>query len=120
MKTEHRNHHIDYVELPAAGAAGLQAAKEFYSTAFGWAYQSWGDEYADTAASGVASGINADTSHRPQNALITVYADDLEATRSKVIGAQGVITKDIFSFPGGRRFHFRDPAGNELAVWSER
>ncbi|MGN6521122.1 MAG: VOC family protein [Dokdonella sp.] len=72
-----------------------------------------------TPSSGVGSGINADATHRPPHPLAVIHARDLEGTRSRVIAAGGEITREIFAFPGGRRFHFRDPAGNELAVWSK-
>jgi predicted enzyme related to lactoylglutathione lyase len=109
-----KNNHIDYVELPAADIA---AAKQFYSSAFGWKYQDWGDRYADTHDGGITTGISA-VEERPRAPLVVLYADDLEATRERVRAAGGTITADIFEFPGGRRFHFHDPAGNELAAWS--
>lgn len=113
------DHPIDYIELPAADAGQLQRCKRFFADAFGWTYQDWGDDYADTPSSGVGSGINADATHRPRHPLAVILARDLEGTRSRVIAAGGEITREIFAFPGGRRFHFRDPAGNELAVWSK-
>jgi predicted enzyme related to lactoylglutathione lyase len=115
-----RNNRIDYIEFPAKSANELAAAKQFYAAAFGWIYKDWGSDYADTQSSGVSTGINADPSHQPRQALVVVYAESLEESRARVVAANGRITKDIFSFPGGRRFHFLDPAGNELAVWSEQ
>jgi predicted enzyme related to lactoylglutathione lyase len=115
-----RNSRIDYIELPAADAKQLLQAKDFYAVVFNWQYQDWGDVYADTAGSGVSSGINADDHHRPRTPLVVVFADDLETTREGVIAAKGKISREIFSFPGGRRFHFIDPVGNELAVWSDK
>jgi predicted enzyme related to lactoylglutathione lyase len=114
-----RNNRIDYIEFPANPGNELAAAKQFYGSAFGWIYKDWGSDYADTQSSGVGTGINADQSHQPRQALVVIYAQALEESRTKVIAANGKVTKDIFSFPGGRRFHFIDPAGNELAVWSE-
>jgi predicted enzyme related to lactoylglutathione lyase len=114
-----RNNCIDYIEFPARSVGELAAAKQFYGSAFGWIYKDWGSDYADTQSSGVGTGINADTSHQPKQVLVVIYAQLLEESRDKVVAANGRITKDIFSFPGGRRFHFIDPAGNELAVWSE-
>lgn len=116
---KHPNH-IDYIELPADSAAGIAKVKAFYGATFGWSYKDWGDDYVDTASSGVSSGFNADASHRPAKPLVVIYTDDLEAARGRVVGAGGTITRDIFAFPGGRRFHFTDPCGNELAAWSER
>ena len=115
-----RNSRIDYIELPAADAERLVQARSFYTAVFNWQYKDWGETYSDTAESGVSSGINADDNHRPRSPLVVVYADDLEAIRDGVIVAKGTISRDIFSFPGGRRFHFIDPADNELAVWSEK
>ena len=94
---------VDYVELPGGDLAGTKA---FYGKAFGWRFTDYGPDYAGEDGS-VA---------KP---LVILYAHDLEAMEAKVRAAGGTITKPIFSFPGGRRFHFKDPAGNELAVWSE-
>jgi predicted enzyme related to lactoylglutathione lyase len=119
MKSENtRNSRVDYIEFPAKSADELVATKQFYGAVFGWLYKDWGDDYSDTQSSGVGTGINADVSHKPQHPLVVIYTDSLEESRAKVLAAQGTITRDIFSFPGGRRFHFVDPAGNELAVWS--
>ena len=112
--------HFDYLEFPAATVEALIHTKGFYASVFGWTYQDWGDDYADTKDSGLASGITADQAHRPKHPLAVIYTDDLEAARARVIEAGGTVTKDIFPFPGGRRFHFTDPTGNELAVWSDR
>jgi predicted enzyme related to lactoylglutathione lyase len=118
MSNEKRNHRFDYIELPAGDVEQLAHAKRFYSAVFGWTYKDWGADYADTQESGVASGINADPKHRPPQSLPVLYAVDLGATRAAVEAAGGKIVAE-YSFPGGRRFHFKDPAGNELAVWSE-
>jgi uncharacterized protein len=117
--TKHANH-IDFIEFPAMSAESISSAKVFYSETFGWQFKDWGTDYADTASSGVGSGFNADLSNRPNQPLAVIYTPELEPTLSKVNAAGGIITKDIFSFPGGRRFHFIDPAGNELAVWSDK
>lgn len=105
---------IDYVELPSRDVA---RSKAFYGAAFGWTYQDWGPDYADTSGSGISSGLNGGSDHRPGAPLVVLHARDLEATRAAVVAAGGAITREIFSFPGGRRFHFRDVDGNELAVW---
>lgn len=110
---------IDFIEFPAKSIVNVKKAKVFYTTVFGWSYKDWGDDYSDTKDSGLGSGINADPSHRPLHPLAVIYTNDLEAVRTKVLKNNGKITKDIFSFPGGRRLHFTDPAGNELAVWSD-
>jgi predicted enzyme related to lactoylglutathione lyase len=111
---------IDFLEFPADDAGCLTQAKDFYNKVFNWSYKDWGDDYSDTQSSGISSGINADPSHRPSHPLAVIYALDLESIREKVIEWDGVITREIFSFPGGRRFHFKDPVGNELAVWSDK
>ena len=120
MSRNNRNNRIDYIELPADGVGALTAARTFYASVFGWSYTTWGEDYVDTHDSGTGSGLNADAVHRPLAPLAVIFADDLEGRRTDVVKAGGTITKEIFSFPGGRRFHFRDPASNELAVWSDR
>jgi predicted enzyme related to lactoylglutathione lyase len=104
---------IDYLELPGGD---LGATKTFYAEAFGWQFIDYGPTYA-AFNEGLDGGFDGDTENtRP---LAVLYAHDLGAMVSKVTAAGGTILKPIFDFPGGRRFHFRDPAGNELAVWSE-
>ncbi|TKR33351.1 VOC family protein [Luteimonas gilva] len=114
-----RENRIDFIEFPAASETDVARASEFYRTVFGWRWQDWGDDYADTRDSGLGAGLNADPAHRPGAPLAVIYASRLEEARDKAIAAGGALIRDIFSFPGGRRFHFRDPAGNELAVWSD-
>jgi uncharacterized protein len=114
------NNHIDLIEFPASGAAEVAAARSFYQSAFGWGFTSYGDEYIDTPDSGLTAGVNGFVEERQQSApLAVIYVDDLEAARSRVTASGGSIRHDIYEFPGGRRFHFVDPAGNELAAWSE-
>ncbi len=109
------NHHrIDYIEL---GAADMAASKAFYAAAFGWAFTDWGDDYASFDDGRLSGGVTTQSPAGPGGALVVLFSDDLEATRDGVAGAGGAIAKDIFSFPGGRRFEFTDPAGNRLAVW---
>lgn len=115
-----RVNHIDYVELPAPSGTAFTAAKQFYSEVFGWTYQDWGPDYADTQGSGIGSGINADPAHQPAAPLVVLFVTEIEAAKERVQKAGGTVSKDIFSFPGGRRFHYIDPAGNELAVWSDK
>ena len=108
---------VDYVEMPGGD---LPAAKAFYTAAFGWSFTDYGP---DSAAfnEGLDGGFHAGQEDEGAVAkpLVILYAQDLEAMEAKVTAAGGKITRSIFSFPGGRRFHFTDPAGNELAVWSE-
>jgi predicted enzyme related to lactoylglutathione lyase len=106
---------IDYVEFPAGD---LAATKAFYAQAFGWTFTDYGPAYA-AMAEGFDGGFNADASDQVAKPLVVLFAHDLEAMAAKVEAAGGAITRPIFSFPGGRRFHFADPSGNELAVFSE-
>lgn len=108
---------IDYVELPGAALAETRA---FYETAFGWRFVEYGPTYLAFEDAGLDGGFQANPAAAPPKPLVILFAKDLEAMRAKVEAAGGTITVPIFSFPGGRRFHFRDPGGNELAVWSEK
>ncbi|BDV32313.1 VOC family protein [Microbacterium terricola] len=110
---------IDLIEFPIGGSGDLAAARAFYEAAFAWRFTDYG-EYLDTSDSGVTAGFNAvDDGARQSAPLAVLYVDDLEAARERVTDAGGTIRHDIYAFPGGRRFHFVDPAGNELAVWSQ-
>ena len=120
MNIKSRENQIDYVEFPTASLALHTATKKFYGDVFGWSYQSWGDDYSDTKDSGIASGINGSSEHQTSKPLVVLFASDLEAVRARVIKAGGKISRDIFAFPGGRRFHYIDPSGNELGVWSDK
>ena len=108
---------IDYVEFPAAD---VPATKAFYAAAFGWAFTDYGPDYA-AMNEGLDGGFNGDATDGGAAAkpLVILYAHDLEAMEAKIAASGGTVTKPIFAFPGGRRFHFTDPGGNELAVWSE-
>jgi uncharacterized protein len=113
------HHRIDYFELPAND---LGSAKRFYSAAFDWDFNDYGPSYAGFTYPGAereAGGISGDPAHTT-TALAILYSDNLESSEQKVRAAGGKIIKPIFSFPGGRRFHFADPNGNELAVWSDK
>ena len=107
---------IDYVELPGQP---LAKTKHFYAAAFGWRFVDYGPTYAAVEGAGLDAGIQGDPAEASPTPLVILYAEDLEATQADVEAAGGTISKPIFTFPGGRRFHFRDPAGNELAVWSK-
>jgi uncharacterized protein len=110
---------INYVELPAKD---LAATKAFFESAFGWSFVDYGPEYTAFSNQGLDGGFfKSDLASSPQNgaALVIFYSNQLEATLAKVEKAGGSIVRAIFSFPGGRRFHFTEPSGNEFAVWSE-
>lgn len=108
---------IDLIEFPVTSVAELKQTKEFFSNVFNWKYTDWGDDYADTTDSGASSGVNADGGATMP--LTVIYSEDLEKTKELVVKNGGKIIVDTYSFPGGRRFHFTEPNGNELAVWSE-
>ena len=107
---------LDYLELPATG---MTETKTFYETAFGWVFQDYGPDYAGFDE-GIDGGFDADPTTRKRQPLPILYAHDLEAMAAKVEAAGGRIVRPIFAFPGGRRFQFLDPSGNELAVWSDK
>ena len=107
---------LNYVELPVADIA---KAKKFYEKAFGWKLTAFGPDYAGTTTGDVDIGLQADKAEAPKAPLAIVETKDLEAALRSVTAAGGKITKPIFAFPGGRRFHFTDPSGNELAVWQQ-
>jgi predicted enzyme related to lactoylglutathione lyase len=107
---------IDYIELPSATAHELTRA--FYARAFGWDFTNYGPTYSATNNGSTDLGLQGDPADALSAPLPVVRVDDLEAAFDAVSKAGGVIAKPIFSFPGGRRFHFIDPSGSELAVWS--
>ena len=110
---------INYGEMPSRD---LEATKRFFGDAFGWSLIDYGPEYVSIENAGLDGGFFksdkvATTDHG--SVLVVLFSTDLEATLEKVELSGGKIVKDIFTFPGGRRFHFNDPNGNEYAVWSE-
>lgn len=112
------DHKIDYVEFPAHDFDAVQA---FYEKAFDWKFTDYGESYRAFSDARLDGGFrygDAKATVAGGSALVVLYADDLEATRDRVIAAGGKVVVDIFSFPGGRRFQFTDPHGNELGVWS--
>ncbi len=111
---------INYVEMPSKN---LPATKAFFEQVFGWSFQDFGCEYASFSGEGLDGGFfQAEMSSSTDNgaALIVFYSNALEATRDKIKASNGIIIKPVFPFPGGRRFHFTEPGGNEFAVWSDR
>lgn len=109
-----RNGQINYLELPA---------RDFFTRAFGWRFLDYGPDYQAFEDAGLQGGFyRAEHCARTEqgSALVVLYSDALEQTLAQVLEAGGEILKPIFSFPGGRRFHFLEPSGNELAVWSDQ
>lgn len=111
-----KNNHIDYIEFKALD---LERIKSFYSVLFNWTFTDYGPTYVSFSNSGIAGGFEKSEDPVVNGTLIVLYNDDLETLKSRIVEAGGKISKDIFPFPGGRRFHFLDPSGNELAVWSK-
>ena len=113
----HTHHAIDYVELAAPDVA---AAKAFYAAAFGWTFNDYGPDYAGIRAldgDDEVGGLTAAATASGGGALVLLYSEDLDASVRAVEGAGGTVTSPPFDYPGGRRFHFSDPAGNELGVY---
>lgn len=114
----HTHHAIDYIEF---GVTNLVEAKRFYSQAFGWKFTDYGPGYAGIqGAEREAGGLTEVAEVSGGGPLIVLYSNDLEASLAAVKRAGGAITKEPFDFPGGRRFEFKDPSGNQLAAWIER
>lgn len=110
---------MNYIEFPAAD---LQLAERFYSAVFAWRFTDYGPDYKAFTDGHMDGGFyQADKASNADDgaALLVFYTQHLEQLRDAVVQAGGIIKLDIFSFPGGRRFQFLDPNGNELAVWSD-
>ena len=107
---------IDYIELPASDFAAMKA---FYGTAFGWTFEDWGPDYMAFSNAGLEGGFRRSETAPPRGgALVVLYSDDLAQAEAAVSDAGGTVTEH-HEFPGGRRFHFTDPSGNELAIWTK-
>lgn len=111
-----QHHRVDFFELPVVD---LARAKAFYAAAFGFTYLDYGPEYADIQGAGLSGGLRLSGTRPPRGgAMVILYSDDLAASERSVRDAGGEITEH-HEFPGGRRFQFLDPSGNELAVWTK-
>ncbi|MPV37372.1 VOC family protein [Georgenia subflava] len=114
-----RHHPIHYVELTVSD---MESAKAFYAAAFGWVFTDYGPEYTGIqgpAGSDEAGGLRLGTDIRPGGPLVLLFSEDLDATVTAVEQAGGLVIQGPYEFPGGRRFHFQDPSGNELGVWAK-
>ena len=109
------NNHIDYVEF---AASDLDVFKTFYGAAFGWEFQDWGPDYSSFSGAGIDGGVHGGEAPVNGSTLVILYADDLDISEKNVVEAGGEIT-ERHDFPGGKRFHFRDPTGNVLGVWMQ-
>ena len=116
MSQRENDRRIDYIEFPATD---IEATKRFYEAVVGWKFTDYGPDYTSFEDGRMSGGFNKGTAVSSPGPLIVLYTTDLEGLREKVRSAGGDVVPDIYEFPGGRRFQFRDPNGNELAVWSE-
>jgi uncharacterized protein len=116
MSQAQHDRRIDYIEFPVPDVA---VARRFYQTVFGWSFTDYGPDYSSFEDGRLTGGFRGGEEARPGGALVVIYASDLERVLAAVGAAGGTITQPTFDFPGGRRFHFRDPSGHELAVWSD-
>ncbi|PSL28207.1 VOC family protein [Chitinophaga ginsengisoli] len=113
-KNKFKHEQVQYIEFLSKD---VNRAKEFYTKSFDWKFTDYGPDYTAFEGDYVDGGFTTGTPVKG-TVLVVLYSEDIELTQQKVIAAGGTIAKDIFSFPGGRRFHFTDPDGYELAVWS--
>lgn len=114
----HQDKTINYIEFPLINAS---ETKQFYGSVFGWEFQEWGPNYLSFSEAGIDGGFNGEdkTPVQKPGVLVILFSDDLEKSLEAVKAAGAPITREIYNFPGGRRFHFTDPNGNELAIWAE-
>ncbi len=117
MSQDEHDRRIDYVEL---ATTDIQESKSFYSSVFGWTFTDWGPDYTSFDDGRLTGGFRPVQAVEPGGPLVVIYALELEGIEASVKAHGGAIVKETFSFPGGRRFHFRDPCGNVLAVWSDK
>ena len=113
---EEHDRRIDYIEFPATDVAEI---KRFYETVLGWKFTDYGPDYTSFSDGRLSGGFTTGGNVASNGPLVVLYAVDLEAVQKLVVSAGGDVTQDPYEFPGGRRFHFRDPSGNELAVWTD-
>jgi len=116
MAQSEQDRRIDYVEFPALN---IDETKRFFSEVFGWDFTDYGPDYTSFSDGRLTGGFGKTDAAAGDGPLIVLYATDLEAIKEAVTKHGGSVSKDTYEFPGGRRFHFHDPSGNELAVWSE-
>lgn len=116
LQSAEHDRRIDYIELPSTN---IDATKRFYGAVFGWKFTDYGPDYTSFEDGRLAGGFHRADAASAGGPLIVIFAVDLAAVESSVTASGGTIVRPTFEFPGGRRFHFTDPSGNELAVWSE-
>ncbi|GGZ63499.1 VOC family protein [Paraglaciecola chathamensis] len=114
------HHKINYIEIPVTD---IKVAKAFFNSVFDWQFIDYGPDYCSFDGVGIDGGFfsaKQNVSTGNGSVLVVLYSDDLVATQANIEASDGKIVQAIFSFPGGRRFHFTDPCGNEYAVWSDK
>jgi len=116
MEYSHQDRRVDYIEF---NVADIARSKAFYGMAFAWTFTDYGPDYCEFSDGRMKGGFDATGPVRPGGPLVVLYGSDLAEISGRIEAAGGKIVKPIFEFPGGRRFHFTDPDGYELAVWSE-
>ncbi len=116
MDQKEQEKRIDYIEFPTTDMEGV---KKFYTTVFGWKFTDWGPDYASFFDGRLNGGFRLAEKASEGDLLVIIYTTDLAGIENSVKAEGGVIVKETFSFPGGRRFHFSDPVGNVLAVWTD-
>ena len=117
MNQAEQDSRMDYIEFPTKN---IEETKRFYSKVFGWAFTDYGDSYTSFSDGRLGGGFELASDVTAGCPLVVLYATNLEEIEAKITECGGHIIKQTFEFPGGRRFHFSDPSGNELAVWSDR
>jgi uncharacterized protein len=115
MSAPENDRRIDYIEFPATN---IERIKQFYIEVFGWTFEDYGPDYTSFFDGRLAGGFFTSPQAQPGGPLIVIYTTDLQGINDRVVAAGGAIVRPQFEFPGGRRFHFTDPSGNELAIWS--
>ena len=116
MEQADQDRRVDYVEF---GATDIERTRRFYERVFGWRFEDYGPDYTSFQDGRLSGGFTRDAPVRPANPLVVIYATRLAEVEAKIRSEGGQVVRPTYEFPGGRRFHFTDPSGNELAVWTD-
>jgi len=117
MSQAEQDRRVDYIEFQATD---IEGTKSFYSEVFGWEFTDYGPDYTSFTDGRLSGGFSVAPEVKPGGPLVVLYATNLEAIEARVRQSGGQVVRETYAFPGGRRFHFSDPSGNELAVWSDQ
>jgi hypothetical protein len=117
MSQEEQDRHVDYIEFLTTN---IEETKRFYLEVFGWEFTDYGPDYTSYTDGRLAGGFSVAPEVSAGGPLVVLYSTNLEQIEAQITKSGGQIVRETFEFPGGRRFHFTDPSGNELAVWSDR